>query len=568
VRKIVSANRVEVHRPATVKDVMTTPVVTVNCEDGFRTIVRTLEQHRVSAVPVVDSEGLVVGIVSEGDLLIKEAEPMPSKAVLFEGKQRRLEKAKAMGRSAKEVMTAPVVTIEPEATLAQAAHLMLGKRVKRLPVIDQHGQLAGIVSRGDILKVFLRSDSEIRAEVVDQLIAQTLGQAAVKVDVSVHDGVVSLSGVVDRRSEIRMLARAVFQVDGVVGVHDALDFRHDDTGPPAIPAPWLGPFERIEIGDLVDAYRIEQPLGEGAFSAAYLARSVGDGQKVVIKSLCPGVMGDRSAHARFRREVEIMKRLSHPNIQRSLDTGESRSQPYIVLEFVEGEDFWQYLRRKGPLPPEEAVRYTMQLVDALEHMHAQGVVHRDLKPENLVRMPDGQLKLIDFGLAYMQGGRRLTWPWLSHALGSPGYMAPEQIQGKRGDRRADVYSLGILLYQMLSGRNPWSGNNPLAIMSQQLHTVASPVRRFAPAVPLPLNAITSKMIRWRRQERYQTVADLRRDLEHWEDLDLARFTLPDERPPTAEPRNARPSWLAIAAGAALFLAGSGLGALVASLMQR
>lgn len=556
----------KIHGPVVVSDVMTAPVVTVDPGTSFRAIVQALKRHRISAVPVVDTDGRLLGIVSEADLLLKEADPLPKRTRLLEGRQRRLERAKAAGQSARELMTTPVVTVEPTVTLSEAARIMHEKGVKRLPVIDAQGHLVGMVSRADLLKAFLRPDAEIKREVLDDLITRRLRLAPESVEVTVHDGVVSLSGEIDRRSDILGLDRMVAEVAGVIGVRDDMRFRYDDTNEP-IPPAWLGSFSRIELGDILDGYRIERTLGEGAFSAAYLGRSVSGRQQVAIKSLCPSVITDPNAHARFQRELAIMKRLSHPNIQRSLDTGVIRNQPYMVLEYVDGESFRNYLRRKAPLAPEEAVHLTMQLVDALDHMHSLGVVHRDLKPENLLRTSDGQLKVIDFGVAYMRGSRRLTWRWLSDALGTPGYMAPEQIQGKRGDRRADIYSLGILLFEMLSGRTPWHGDNPLAVMSQQLHTSPDPLRRYVPGVSPGLEAITSKMIRWRREERYQTVAEVRRDLLNWENLNLDRFDFAEERPGAPPLESAWRPWLIVAAGAALFLAGSGLGVLVTILAR-
>ncbi len=310
----------------------------------------------------------------------------------------------------------------------------------------------------------------------------------------------------------------------------------------------------LRDGERLDGYLIERALGQGAFSTMYLARTAA-GEPVVIKYLHPGMIGDPNIYERFRRELAITKRLSHPNIQRSLDLGGTHSQPYIVLEYVKGENFRSYLEAHAPLAPEEAVDYALQIVSALEHMHSQGIVHRDLKPENLLRTPEGQIKVIDFGVALMAGTRRLTWRWLSDALGTPDYMAPEQIQGKRGDRRADIYALGIIMYEMLSGNTPWSGDNPLAVMSQQLNSTPAPLHRRAPSVPVPLEAITRKMIRKDPRERYQSAADLRVDFLHWGDLDLKRFIFPDE-PPLSARKSRFHAWLLVAVIAGAFLGGS------------
>jgi len=341
-----------------------------------------------------------------------------------------------------------------------------------------------------------------------------------------------------------------------------------------------------EVLTTLGGYQVLKLLGRGGMGAVYLARQISLDRLVAVKVMLPKAAANPGFVARFTREAYAAAQMVHHNVVQIYDIGSANNTHYFSMEYVKGESLMDLARREGKLDPEQAVGYILQAARGLKYGHDLGMIHRDVKPDNLMINDQGIVKVADLGLvkladdasesAARDGAASLTKqrasPSLTRtgfAMGTPSFMAPEQAANSSAvGPAADVYSLGILLYQMLSGRNPWSGNNPLASMSQQLHTVASPVRRFAPAVPLPLNAITSKMIRWRRQERYQTVADLRRDLEHWEDLDLARFTLPDERPPTAEPRNARPSWLAIAAGAALFLAGSGLGALVASLMQR
>lgn len=312
----------------------------------------------------------------------------------------------------------------------------------------------------------------------------------------------------------------------------------------------------LQQGDRLDGYRIEAVVGQGAFSTMYLAQPLAGGERVVIKCLHPSILGDPNTFDRFRREMAITRRLSHPNIQRSLDLGGDRSRPYIVLEYVEGENFRHYLKAHAPLAPQEAAAYALQIVSALEHMHARGIVHRDLKPENLLRTPDGQIKIIDFGVALMEGARRLTWRWLNDGLGTPDYMAPEQIQGKRGDHRVDIYALGIIMYEMLSGRTPWSGDNPLAVMSQQLNSTPAALHGLVASVPPPLEAIVRKMVRKDPRERYQRLEELRNDLAHWEDLDLKGFIFPDESPLSGPRPGPFRIWVLGAVVAGAFLLGS------------
>jgi CBS-domain-containing membrane protein len=221
-----------------VEDTMTRTVVVAREDAPFKELVRLMDEYRVSAVPVVDGAGFLMGIVSEADLLLKE-EHVEGAEHLFEGRRRRLERMKAEGTTARELMTTPVVTIHPESTLGEAARLMHAKGVKRLPVVDQDNRIVGIVSRRDLLHVFLRDDEEIRREVSEGVIERTLWIDPAAVRVTVLDGVVSLEGEVERRSLATIMVGLVRGVDGVVEVEDRLTFRFDDSSlRPESAAPW------------------------------------------------------------------------------------------------------------------------------------------------------------------------------------------------------------------------------------------------------------------------------------------------------------------------------------------
>ena len=283
-------------------------------------------------------------------------------------------------------------------------------------------------------------------------------------------------------------------------------------------------------GSFIDGYRIVRRLGEGGFSEAYEAVDERNGRRVVLKLPSLSIIGDPQTFERFRREMAIARRLNHPNIQRSLDLGESRSRPYLVLEYVEGETLRTHVRGHLPLSVDAAVGYGRQLASALAHAHSHGVAHRDLKPENVLVTVDGQLKLFDFGIALMAGARRVTWRWLNDRMGTPDYMSPEQIQGKRGDRRTDIYALGIILYELLSGQVPFIGDNALAVMSQAIHDAPPPLHHRNGHVPPPLEAVVHKAIRKAPEERYQSAEAMLHDLEHLDDIDLAQFVMGPERP--------------------------------------
>jgi len=213
-----------------VRDVMTQEVVTVNEHASFKDVAMLIAERRVSAVPVLDREGRVLGIVSEADLVLKEEYPEgPPERRLFQGRRRRIAQAKAAGDTAAELMTAPAVTIGPDASVAEAARLLHRHGIKRLPVVDPAGPLLGIVSRADLLKVFLRSDPDIAREIRQQVLMRAMWMNPDTVAIDVRDGVVTLTGQLERRSLIPITVSLVRGLDGVVDVVDRLTFELDDT---------------------------------------------------------------------------------------------------------------------------------------------------------------------------------------------------------------------------------------------------------------------------------------------------------------------------------------------------
>jgi eukaryotic-like serine/threonine-protein kinase len=282
---------------------------------------------------------------------------------------------------------------------------------------------------------------------------------------------------------------------------------------------------RYEAGQTVDdQYEILQSLGQGGMNDAYKARDRESGRLVVLKIPFTSLIGDPATFSRYQRELEIGKRLHHPNIQQLLDEGRLDGvSPYLVLEYVEGTLLREYLRQHAPLPVDEAIKITVQLADALQYCHEHGVVHRDLKPENILIEPDGTVKLVDFGIALLQGARRLTFRRLTSGFGTPDYMAPEQVQGERGDARTDVYALGVMLFEMLTGDVPYHGDSPLAVMSQRVTTDAPLLRRKGPDLPPRLEAVVWRALRRDPSERYASMADLKHDLTHLDQVPLPDY---------------------------------------------
>jgi len=220
-------NRLPRHR--NVSDVMTSRVHVATPLTPFKLLVRLIEENRISAVPIVDQQGIPIGIVSETDLLLKQRRPeLESSRDLLHVQKRRHERAKAAGTVASEVMTSPAITVGSDTSLSRAARLMQERNVRRLVVVDERGRIAGIVSRSDLLQVFLRTDEELREEIAGKLIPAVLPSSNDAIGVEVRWNIVTLSGEVDRKSDADMLTRLARELDGVVGVVDQLTYRWDD----------------------------------------------------------------------------------------------------------------------------------------------------------------------------------------------------------------------------------------------------------------------------------------------------------------------------------------------------
>ena len=299
---------------------------------------------------------------------------------------------------------------------------------------------------------------------------------------------------------------------------------------------------RFAVGELVEGrYAVEKLLGEGGFAETYRATDTVSGQTVVLKIPYTSVVGDLAAYNRYRREIDIGARLQHPGIQQLIsDIGDGRGRrPYMVLEYVDGESLRTHLRTRGQLAVEEVLRIGRQLSITLEYIHQQGIVHRDLKPENILIGSDGTLKLADFGIALSLASRRLTLSHLSNTVGTPDYMAPEQVRGQRGDARTDVYALGVLLYELLAGKVPYPADDALEAMRKKVETDPPLVSRMRPDVPIELEAVIYRALRRNPGERYQSVADLHRDLDHLKDVLIPEYR-PDIPPP--RPLGDLPPW--------------------------
>lgn len=269
-------------------------------------------------------------------------------------------------------------------------------------------------------------------------------------------------------------------------------------------------------GTKIDHYEVIRMLGHGGMSRVYLATDLQNENKVVLKFLNDDLSGDIATFERYQREVEIGSRLNHPHIQHALNTGEKRCEEYMVVEYINGRNLRLVLEEYGGkgLPVEEALRIVEQICDALVYCHEHGVYHRDVKPENIMLQLDGNVKIIDFGIALLEGSRRVTWRGLSGTVGTPDYMAPEQLRGERGQASSDIYAVGIILYEMLCGRTPFDGENIFAVMNQHVSQDPPSVLEYNPELSPPLVTVVMHAVRRDKEKRYATMAELLADLRH------------------------------------------------------
>jgi eukaryotic-like serine/threonine-protein kinase len=267
-------------------------------------------------------------------------------------------------------------------------------------------------------------------------------------------------------------------------------------------------------GAKVDHYEIIRKLGHGGMNYVYLARDLNNQEEVVLKFPNDDLIGDIAVFERFKREAEIGNRLTHPNIQQLRNNSEERHDNYLVVEYIEGRTLRAVLDDYAPdgLPVELAMGIAIQICEALVYAHEHGVYHRDMKPENIMVREDGTIKIIDFGIALLEGARRVTWRGLSGTVGTPDYMSPEQLRGERGTESADIYGTGVMLYEMLCGHTPFEGENIFAIMN--LHVSQDPPslldcnQNISPA----LATVVMHAIRRDPDKRYRHIKDMLEDL--------------------------------------------------------
>ena len=278
----------------------------------------------------------------------------------------------------------------------------------------------------------------------------------------------------------------------------------------------------LHIGDQFDQYQIQSYLAQGGMSDIYRAFDMFTRREVVIKIPNQSMLGDPAQAERFQRELEVITSLDHPAVLKGIGSGIYNRIPYLVTEFIDGKSLRQVMELSGAFLPEKAIPIVLKVAEGMAYCHAQGIVHRDLKPENiLIRLEDGQPIIMDFGLALTRRSHRVTFSNLTVTLGTPDYMAPEQIEGQRGDIRTDIYALGTILYEMLAGTPPFGGDTPLAVMAQHLNNTAPRLDQVAPKVSPALAAVVARCLQRQPEARYADMSALMEALQNPASADLA-----------------------------------------------
>src|SRR3712207_98917 len=267
---------------------------------------------------------------------------------------------------------------------------------------------------------------------------------------------------------------------------------------------------------LGERYEIGGVLGRGGMAEVHRGRDLRLGREVAVKVLRSDLARDPSFQVRFRREAQAAASLNHPAIVAVYDTGEDRSSsgatPYIVMEYVEGETLRDVLRREGVLSPERAMTFAADICAALDFSHRNGIVHRDVKPGNVMITPQGTVKVMDFGIARAVSDSAATMTSTAAVIGTAQYLSPEQARGESVDARSDVYSVGCLLYELVTGAPPFTGDSPVSVAYQHVREDPRLPSSVNPAIPADLDAILLKALSKNPANRYQSAAEMRNDL--------------------------------------------------------
>ncbi len=294
----------------------------------------------------------------------------------------------------------------------------------------------------------------------------------------------------------------------------------------------------LEPGRTLSHYKVLEKLGQGGQATAYKAEDQRLNRPVVLKLLRPELAKSEQARRRFEREACLASSLEHPNISAVYDVGEGDDGLYIVMQYVEGRTLKEVVGGR-PLEAASALSIAVQIADALAVAHAHGIIHRDVKPQNVIVTANGQAKVLDFGLAKLLADDPDPATEAGVPYGSVGYGSPEQAMGQRADHRSDIFSLGVILYEMITGQAPFQGRHRLELLNAVVNQAPRPIVTLNPKAPAGLQEILDRALAKPPRERFQTMAAMRDDLKAL----LRRLTHGEPESPVVAPQHARPSWL-------------------------
>jgi serine/threonine protein kinase len=279
--------------------------------------------------------------------------------------------------------------------------------------------------------------------------------------------------------------------------------------------------DELESGEVLDGrFKIVGIISRGGMACIYRATDFQTGQTVAVKVPFFRFESDPGFYSRFQREENIGLTLDHPDVLKMLPAVSEKSRPYIVMEYLEGQTLAARLRQESPLPEAEAVRVAIQICAGLDYLHRKGVAHRDLKPENVMLCNNSTIRIMDFGIAKSQDSRRLTFGSFSAPMGTPDYIAPEQVQGKRGDARTDIYALGAMLYEMTTGFPLYQGDNLYVVMNARLTGDPEAPRSRNPLLSLQIEEIILHALERNPSKRFPSAAVMKAELNDYSEVSL------------------------------------------------
>ena len=287
------------------------------------------------------------------------------------------------------------------------------------------------------------------------------------------------------------------------------------------------------IGKVLDnRYELVEFIGKGGMALVYRAIDKRTGHNVAVKILRPEYNQDAEFCSRFEREAVAASKMSHHNIVNLLDVGQDDNMRYLVMEYVRGRTLKEVIKQKGSLKPAVAAQIGIRILSALQHAHKNGIIHRDIKPQNILVHSDGLIKVGDFGIARVVGSNTISTDDI--VMGSVHYFSPEQAKGEPVTAASDLYSVGVVLYEMLTGKPPFDGETPIAIAMQHIGSKAQPIREINPSVPPAMERVVEKAMEKRPERRYQSALEMAQDLQRALQEPEGNWIGPSPQPPLSQ----------------------------------